>query len=168
MIKKATISPCGTYRYSLARIWDPGCYALPFLMLNPSTADAEVDDPTIRRCIGFAQRENYGGIVVANLFALRSPSPKDLERAYYAKQDPVGPENDQNIRDLFEGATGYGVPIICAWGANAFAAQTGRVDAVKALAVAAGAELKCLDVTQAGAPKHPLYIAADQPLLAFA
>lgn len=87
----AGISECGTYRYWLCREWSPGLDSLVWLMLNPSTADATQDDPTIRRCMGFARRWGYGGITVVNLYAYRATNPRDLLTA----ADPVGPENDR-------------------------------------------------------------------------
>lgn len=98
--KRASISPCGLYRYSLERWWDTSCYARYYIMLNPSTADAEVDDPTIRRCMGLAKRDRFGGIVVLNLFAFRATSPADMKAA----ADPVGPENDARISSTIGGA----------------------------------------------------------------
>ncbi len=84
--KEAVISDCGRYRYRLTRRWGDGPL-LSFIMLNPSTADAEVDDPTIRRCMGFARRDGYGGIVVGNLYAFRTTKPKAL----FAADNPLGP-----------------------------------------------------------------------------
>jgi hypothetical protein len=83
----ALISDCGIYRYMLTRKWEPSCYSLPIIMLNPSTADAREDDPTIRRCMSFARREGYGGIWVQNLFAYRATSPAAMKAA----TDPFGP-----------------------------------------------------------------------------
>ncbi|MEG8045721.1 DUF1643 domain-containing protein [Sphingomonas aerolata] len=82
--------PRGTFRYWLARQRMDGAPRLPIIMLNLSTADAENDDPTIRRCIAFARREGFGGIHVFNLFAFRATSPDDMRAA----ADPVGPLND--------------------------------------------------------------------------
>jgi hypothetical protein len=82
--RSARLSECGTWRYYLARHWAPKGEALAFVMLNPSTADATVDDPTIRRCIGFARRDGYAGLVVVNLFALRSTESSTCGRSYLA------------------------------------------------------------------------------------
>ena len=79
MERTAIISPCERFRYALTRRWTDGPIAL-FIMLNPSDADAYIDDPTIRRCIGFAKRENCGGLRVENLFAYRSPKPNIMFR----------------------------------------------------------------------------------------
>ena len=86
-IKRATISEDGLYRYALSRTWEGPIWSLAFIMLNPSTADATEDDPTIRKCIGFAQRNGCNAIEVVNLFAFRATDPNDLRRAGY----PVSP-----------------------------------------------------------------------------
>lgn len=155
--RDALISPCGDYRYSLVRQWDKGKPYLPFVMLNPSTADATRDDPTIRRCMSFARREGCGGIVVVNLYALRSPDPKML-RAHY---DPVGPFNKRVIYDAAIVAAEAGVPVVCAWGVNDITQAAGGalVEAREA-----GAAIKCLGKTAGGHPRHPLYVKSDQPL----
>lgn len=155
--RDAIISKRGRYRYSLVRQWDRTRPYLPFIMLNPSTADATQDDPTIRRCISFARREGCGGIVVLNLYALRSTDPKRLREV----DDPVGPFNHRVIYDAATVAAEAGVPVICAWGVNDISQAAGG-----ALAEAreAGAKLMCLGKTAHGHPRHPLYVRGDQPL----
>lgn len=157
--KAANISGCGTFRYRLTRYWGPGPM-LPFVMLNPSTADAKNDDPTIRRCMSFARREGAGGIVVANLCAFRSPSPADLDKA----ADPFGPGNQDSLWQVAVGAIADKMPIVCAWGTHG----EGRGDkyAMK-LFKDEGARLVCLGTTKDGHPRHPLYISGDQPLTAY-
>lgn len=140
----------GEYRYSLSRQWDAGAPYRVYVMLNPSTADAYADDPTIRRCISFAQRDGFGGIMVLNLFAYRATDPRELGRAL----DPVGPENDDRLRRVFETQLQLGLPVVAAWGAGAPAA---RVAAVKALVP--GLQWHHLGLTKGGHPKHPLYLA---------
>lgn len=151
IVKSAHLSDCGTYRYTLYRAWADDKAPLVWLMLNPSTADATVDDPTVRRILGFTLREGiYGGIVVANLYALRSAYPTDLAK----HRDPIGPLNDQYLADL----GGSGWDIVAAWGAHA---------ALRSAQVLMGPlrdrSLLCLGKTKGGYPKHPLYIKADQP-----
>ena len=107
----AVISECGRYRYSLLREWNAGRPRLCIVMLNPSTADANKDDPTIRRCIGFARRDGYGSIVVVNVAAFRATKPKDMLMA----ADPVGPENDAA---LWFGAM-QSEAVLVAWGTKA-------------------------------------------------
>lgn len=136
----------------LWRRWESGKpYAL-FIGLNPSTADEVQDDPTIRRCIGYAKRWGYGAYVMANIFAYRATDPKVMMR----KDDPIGPYNDAWITRMAEGA---GV-IVCAWGAHGEYMRRG--DEVKRLLF--GRDLMCLGKTKNGQPKHPLYLKADQPL----
>lgn len=155
---KALISPCGAYRYYLARPSDverPDRGTALFVMLNPSTADAHVDDPTIRRCRGFARTWGCNGFTVANLFALRSTDPSVLLQ----HADPVGPQNDLHLRQM---AAEYG-DVVLAWGANRAARQ--RAVQVATMMREAGARLWCLGTTKSGAPRHPLYVRADQPLV---
>lgn len=153
----AVFSECKSYRYLLTRPSEtmyPERGTALFVMLNPSTADASLDDPTIRRCRGFARSWGCSGLTVANLYALRSTDPKVLR----GHSDPVGPDND---RHLFNLAVEYG-DIICAWGAHA---TRERVDRAVAIFKLAGARLWCLGTTTSGAPRHPLYIKADQKLI---
>jgi len=153
----AIISPCGQYRYLLSRPSgqpDPRKSTVLFLMLNPSTADASVDDPTIRRCRGLSKAWNCNGFTVANLYALRSTRPETL----WSHPDPVGPDNDRWLRNL---AIEYR-DVVCAWGALG---KPERVRVVAEILSDAGARLWCLGTTKTGAPKHPLYIRADQPLI---
>lgn len=141
----ADVSECGQYRYRLWRIWDSAPLA-GFIMLNPSTADADVNDPTILRCMDFARRWECGGIMVVNLFALRSPHPKDLER----HADPVGPENDAWV--FGEGKCCR--PLIAAWGAGGKLMARGA--RMQRLMRERGIALCHLGLTQDGYPKHPL------------
>lgn len=156
-LEAAVISECGLYRYTLRRpsevmFAERGTAA--FVMLNPSTADETLDDPTVRRCRAFARSWGCNGLTVMNLYALRSADPAALWRA----NDPVGPENDRYLREM---AREYG-DIVCAWGANA---KQDRVRAFLRMMDGVNARLWCLGVTKNGAPKHPLYIRADQPLI---
>lgn len=155
--KDAVLSTCGTYRYELRRDWDADLPWCGWVMLNPSTADASVDDPTIRRCVNFAKSWGAGGIIVVNLFALRATKPTMLKKHY----DPIGSRNDQFLREVAEEATA----MVCAWGSNEMAVPRART----ALSVMAevGAPLRCLGTTKSGAPRHPLYVRGDQPLLPF-
>ena len=81
MEKGATFSRCGRYRYSLWRRWEEDAPYVLWICLNPSTADAEEDDPTLRRCMGFAQDWGYGASYTANLFAWRATKPQDMMKA---------------------------------------------------------------------------------------
>jgi hypothetical protein len=150
------LSSCERYRYSLAREWDRGTPPLTFVMLNPSTADATLDDPTIGRCIGFAKDRGYGAVRVLNLFAFRATDPGEM----MAAPDPVGPDNDQHIREAFVSAAEAGAPVIAAWGVNGV--HGGRDATVRALATECGVTLMCLGTTKDGHPRHPLYVPAAQ------
>src|ERR1700731_2978902 len=106
--RDAVISDCGRSRYLLRRTWDHDKPRALFVMLNPSTADAEVDDPTIRSCMRLAKQMGHGSFEVVNLFAWRATDPRELHTA----SDPVGPENDRVI----EAAVNRCDIVICAWG----------------------------------------------------
>lgn len=147
---EAIISECGRYRYRLARRWGPGPAVL-FIMLNPSTADAEQDDPTIRRCVGYAKALGAGSLEVVNLFALRATDPNELARDVA----PVGPANNSHIWEAAQRAE----MVICAWGAHPEARHRARQ--VVDLLHAAGARPMCLRRTKAGHPAHPLYLPAS-------
>ncbi len=159
----ARSSACGRYRYVLGRHWGDevalGMSAGPgvtFIMLNPSTADAAEDDPTIRRCIGFAKRLGESSLEVVNLFALRSTDPKALSR----ETDNVGPENDEAIRRACGERSAH--VVIAAWGIIGQACRK-RVEQV--LGIVGARPLFCLGKSAGGAPRHPLYIPADAPLV---
>lgn len=159
MTRSAVISGDRVYRYVLTRRWS-AAPAMPWMCLNPSTADADTDDPSIRRMCGFARREGCGGICVLNLYAMRSPDPGALRDG--ASLDPVGPDNDRWIAGLrIEFAVRAVVPVTVAWGANPLAAA--RVPRVMELL--AGLPAVCLGTTRSGAPRHPLYVRADAPLV---
>lgn len=149
----AWFSGCGTYRYRLGRRWGLAVDTpVTFVMLNPSTADAREDDPTIRRCIGFARSWGFGRLVVVNLYALRSTDPRGLWR----HADPVGPDNDEHLADAAFVAASQDAPLVAAWGANA------RPDRVaEVLALPHMDRLTALGTTKSGAPRHPLYLRAD-------
>lgn len=160
--RHAIMSACGRYRYHLRRSWGADSHLL-WVMLNPSTANAQIDDPTIRRCIGFARAHGYGGTEVVNLFAFRATNPGELRRA----DDPIGPENDDWITGATLAAVDAGADVVVAWGGQAPVLWERRVNEVLALILDAGAIPKCLGRTLHGAPKHPLYVPADAKLEAF-
>jgi hypothetical protein len=144
----------GRYRYMLERSWERRG-TVTFVMLNPSSADATRDDPTLRRCIGFAQRWGVGRLLVVNLFALRSSEPRTLRQA----RDPVGPRNDEFIRGACEEAD----LVVGAWGNHG--RLTRRDEAVISLIEQMGIRLTCLGLTSIGSPRHPLYAASSTPLV---
>ena len=156
----AVLSPDGRYRYRLDRTWDPARVHAVFVMLNPSTADADEDDPTIRRCIGFARRFDCGGITVVNLFGYRSTDPARLLLA----PDPVGPDNATIVDGVLAAAATQHV--FAAWGAAADLPSVATMASrFTAKAADAGIQLLCLGTTYAGHPRHPLYVPADVEVL---
>lgn len=152
--RDARISADGRYRWELIRRWDFGPHAT-FVMLNPSTADAAQDDPTIRRCIGFAKRFGYSGLRVVNLYAFRATKPAGL----WLAADPVGQFNDDYLTDAAQMARVTSAPLIAAWGANAKPERVAQV-----LRLPGFDRLTALGVTKDGAPRHPLYLRADAQL----
>lgn len=153
--RSALISACGRYRYRLERWWTAGP-RLHVVMLNPSTADGALDDPTIRRCMRFAERDGCAGLVVLNLYAWRATRPIDM----FAAPDPVGPDNDTHLAVAATRSV-YGEPdtyMLAAWGAHA---RPDRVTEVRRLL--AGVDLRSLGVTKDGHPRHPLYVRGTTP-----
>lgn len=146
----AHISKCGRYRYELGRRWSVGPL-LDWVMLNPSTADGDTDDPTIRRCIKFAKDWGFNGIRVTNLFAYRATNPDQLKTV----DDPFGPDNNGYLQS-------WGGPMtICAWGSNELIHKhydgqlwSGLWDRECAF--------MCLGYNKDGSPKHPLYVPAHR------
>lgn len=153
MRRGATFDSTGSYRYTLWRSWNGRARKVAFVMLNPSTADHRADDPTIRRCIGFARTWGYGSLLVVNLFAYRTPSPDALKRA----ADPIGPRNDHYLRYAQRRAD----DVVIAWGAHGGWLDRHR----RALALLGGPRrraLLCLGATKGGYPRHPLYLRGDR------
>ncbi len=143
----AVISKCGVYRYALWRNWDANLPKVLFICLNPSTADASRDDPTLRRCMDFAKRWGYGGTRTVNLFAYRATNPTEL----LSVKNPIGPRNDFWIRKL---ASDAGI-CIAAWGNDGALLQ--RASEVKDMLP----QLHCLKMNKSGEPAHPLYLRAN-------
>ncbi|APO76510.1 hypothetical protein AM571_CH03726 [Rhizobium etli 8C-3] len=155
--KAAVISDCGRFRYELTRVWDKGGPLLVTCMLNPSTADADNDDPTIRALIDFGRVWSYGGLLVVNLFAFRSSSPIVM----MSWHDPRGPKNAQFIDAALTLARSQNTPVLAAWGANG--AHHTNVndwedgqDWFCARARRQCVDLICLGLTKDGFPKHPM------------
>lgn len=155
----ARLSPCGEYRYTLTRRWHKTKTRVCWVMLNPSVADADTDDNTIRRCVAFAKQWDYGGIVVVNLFALRSTDPKQL----LDHDDPIGPQNDDFIIATIKSPSVGNV--VVAWGAHG--ALYSRDRRVLSLIEFAGYRPRCLGMTKDGFPKHPLRLVGTTPLVMY-
>lgn len=154
----AVVSECGAYRYRLGRVWDKSLPEVAWCMLNPSTADADDDDPTIRRCVGLSQSWGYGGIVVVNLFAMRATDPKELKRA----TSPVGPDNNQHIRDVVDSVR----RVIVAWGSVVTSLDKPSIRNRDAAVLTLLRRSEALFVghvglTKDGHPRHPLYVKGD-------
>ncbi|MEQ8769882.1 MAG: DUF1643 domain-containing protein [Phycisphaerales bacterium] len=144
------------YRYTLGRRWSDTGGEVCFCLLNPSTADARVLDPTLTRCLGFAQRWGFGSMTVVNIFALRSTDPAGL----YESDDPIGPRNDAAIRRSAARAD----RVVVGWGNHGDLLGRG---ARVARVLSDLCEPLCWDVTKPGHPKHPLYLRSDQPVRPF-
>lgn len=155
----AVLSLCTRYRYSLTRMLKGFDDPFVVCMLNPSTADATQNDPTIRRCIGFAERENAHSLIVVNLFAWRSTDPLKMPHDY---DECVGPENDDVLLYV---AQHTGNRIVCAWGAGS--PYPRRAREVCTMFRDNGVNLVCLAETKKGHPGHPLYIPAVAPLMPY-
>lgn len=146
----AMFSPCRKYRYRLWRTWGESAPAV-FVMLNPSTADETDNDPTVERCERRAKAMGFGGLRVANIFALRSTAPAAL----YASDDPIGKDNDAAI---IESVSGSGL-VVCAWGTHGNLLRRGE----KVLEMIRGSGIvpHYLKLNNDGTPKHPLYVGYD-------
>lgn len=155
MHKEAVISDDQKYRYTLYREWeeDPfaGIRVLNFVMLNPSTADASIDDPTVRKCVGFAKLNGFNAIRITNLFALRATDPKVLQQEHVNfGSDIVGPLNDGYVRELPPEET-----IVVAWGST-FADKPWVQNRVRKTIELLNRKLWCLGKTKDGHPGHPV------------
>lgn len=144
----ATFSTCRRWRYLLWRRWDAAKPVANFLMLNPSTADEKVLDPTCARARDYAERWGFGALIVTNIFAWRATDPADMR----AVPDPVGPGNDRAILRAAREAR----LVVCAWGNHG--AHLERSAAVRALLAKADVPLTALRLNGSGEPAHPLYL----------
>jgi hypothetical protein len=139
------------YRYTLQRHWQDGDGCVNFVMLNPSTADEKRLDPTLRRCLGYAQDWGYGRFVITNLFALRATDP----RAMKAHPEPIGEDNDAHLIEQAQQAD----LVLCGWGAHGKHRQRNR--AVLDLFKTHGIDLHYLVITAGGQPGHPLFLSSE-------
>ncbi len=143
MKKTAAISADSLYRYALSRIWDEEKGLVTFVALNPSTADADEDDPTIRRLVNFTKSWGYGGFHVVNLFAYRATNPKQLKKV----DDPIGSENNNWIKQLVSKSR---LNVVC-WGNGQGLKFDGRDKEILNLIK----NPHCISVTNQGNPGHP-------------
>lgn len=145
---RAVFSPCERYRYALVRHWNSSKAPVAFIGLNPSTADASNDDPTIRRCRNFALQWGFGGLIMVNLFAFRATNPTDMMTQF----NPVGEENDYYLRSMTREAG----KVFAAWGNHGVFLNRDRD------VFAMFPKLWCLHVNEkSGTPQHPLYVPGD-------
>lgn len=147
MIKNAVFSEDRKYRYSLGRIWKTTNPMVAFIGLNPSTADENVDDPTIRRCIRYADSWGFGGLYMVNLFAFRATNPTCM----MCEPSPVGPRNDWHITSV----SGFCNLTVAAWGNHGI--HLGRSAEVRKIIQ----DPHYLTLTKSGEPGHPLYFKKD-------
>lgn len=147
--RTATYSPCNKYRYTLRIIWDENLPVAAFIGLNPSTATEFQDDPTIRRCRKFAEREGCGGMLMVNLFSYRATFPEKMKE----QDDPIGEDN--RLAEFLDTCSG---PHIACWGTHGSHLDRG------AFIAPCFKELVCFGKNADGSPKHPLYLRSDTPL----
>jgi hypothetical protein len=152
-LRGAVFSDDGIYRYVLWRIWDESKPMINFIGLNPSTADAENDDPTMRRCQKFARSWNYGGFYMTNLFGFKATRPSELKKA----SDPVGIDNNKWLIEIESRVD----KVVFAWGINGVFLN--RDKEVTGLITQA----YYIELTKDGYPKHPLYLKSNQFLKIF-
>jgi hypothetical protein len=156
LVREARLSDCRRYRYTLGRRWGDKEKRVTWIMLNPSVADAEIDDATIKKCMKFTERLGHDSMMVVNLFAYRATDPEEL----VGVEDPVGPENGHWVRQACHQAP----LIIAAWGAIK-KQLLGAARAIFGIIGKEGYVLKCLGKTKNGMPRHPLYLRDDSKLL---
>ncbi len=144
------------YRYSLWRAWSAYHPRIVFILLNPSTADEQRNDPTIRRCIGFARAWEFGSVEVVNLFAYRATDCRELLKL----DDPVGEENNYHLIQAVERCS----TVVVGWGTRGTLLARDR----QVLSLIVGRkDVHCLGITKNGQPRHPLYLKGDTSLVPF-
>ncbi len=154
----ASFDPTGRYRYRLDREIRVSGLRVTFILLNPSTADAFKDDPTVRRCVAFAWDWMKADTTIVNLFALRATDPKAL----FLSLDPIGPENDRLIASAAAGSD----RVVAAWGNHG--KLRGRGDAVLSMLQRFGVRPQCFGLTKELQPRHPLYLPTKARLIPMA
>lgn len=152
----------GPYRYRLWRTWSHGSDPLGWIMLNPSVADAALDDPTIRRCLAFTRAAGFGGIEVVNLYAYRATDPDVVQTliASFGEAQAIGPDNDAAILDMARRCK----TVVAAWGGRKFAFARGQD--VRAT-LRHHPNIVCLGTNKDGTPHHPLYLPKNTVFMPF-
>lgn len=146
---------CASHRYLLWRRWDESKAPMLVIALNPSTATEYTSDPTVTRCIERARTGGWGGLIVANIFAYRSPLPKVMR----THPDPIGPANDLYIRHAARDVMSQKGLIVCAWGGHGRYMNRGPL--VEHMLRSEDIPLHALKFNADGTPQHPLYIAYE-------
>lgn len=159
VLGNAMLSPDSRYRYALWRTWDPSKPTIGFIGLNPSTADHTMDDPTIRRCIGFGRSLGFGGLLMLNCLAYRATDPRVVMNDRLMGVDVIGPENDAYLAMLVPTCA----QVVACWGGH-MATLMGREKVVSAMFPG---RLYCFGKTEGGYPRHPLYLRKDAQLQPF-
>lgn len=161
MVKTAMMSVCQQYRFTLTRSWDPAKPYACVIGLNPSTADADKDDPTIRKCVGFAKQWDCGGLLMLNLFAWRATKPADLKKEQKRGRDIVGVDGNSfnHLEEYMKNVTCSHV--VAAWGKNAGSRGELAAERFRSL------PLLYLRLNKDGSPEHPLYVPYGQVLSKF-
>lgn len=156
--KSAVISPCGKYRYSLSRIWDHSADQIIFVGLNPSTADADKDDPTIRKLVAYSKRWGYGGFTIVNIFAYRSTDPALL--LTLDKTTAIGELNGMYLRKYLGqqiiDKKKYFPEVVIMWGTKGYIHDQHK--SILEWLQFLEQELHCFELSKDGYPKHPLYL----------
>lgn len=155
MIREAVISDDGKFRYSLLRAWRLADPFLLVVMLNPSTADAQADDPTITRLLARADAEGFNGFVVCNLYAYRATHPTVLEQRWANAQEIIGPENNRTIA----ACAAHCSQALVAWGSHPLVRK--REQTVLNILYSRFPRLVMIDKTKDGYPRHPLHVGYD-------
>ena len=159
----AVFSGCQQFRFRLTRTLGPSKRIANFIQLNPSTADAEKNDPTIRRDIGFARLWDCGELIVSNLFAFRATEPWDMRRA----TDPIGPGNNDYLIGAASRAHESGGVVVAAWGTHGGYRDQDRY-VMSMLVQTLGIPVQCLGTTVEGFPRHTLYLPKETALEPYA
>lgn len=148
---RAVYSPDGDYRYVLRREWDEGPIAT-FVGLNPSTAEAHLDDPTVRKCWRWASSWGYGQMVMLNAFAYRATSPAELDDL----EDPIGKHNEAYMTAIASDSD----LIVAAWGNGKILKRHDINESLGSFLISKGKSgiLHCLGTCKDGSPRHPLYL----------
>lgn len=159
--RSAELSGCGLFRYKWSRMWYPNRPPLVVIGLNPSTADHRIDDQTSRKVWSLASRLGCGEAILVNLGAGRATEPADWKRML----DPIGPENDMWIRQVFKDCRHRGGVVLAAWGVHGTFMD--RDNKVVSIAQRVGVTLGCLGYTGGGHPRHPLYVPKKQEIVKY-